>query len=190
MDTVQQDEQLEKERWFNFKGAWILSTLGIRGGDTVLDFGCGYGSYTLPARQVTGDDGWVIAVDKEREKLAATRQLVEEWGLDNRLEEKEGTEETAFADIKDDTIDAVLVFDVLQHVDDWELLFGNIKRILKPRGRLLLNPSKLSHPEKVDLEKLENILEKFQFHISMRRTYRLMHYKHFTEDEILLGKIT
>jgi len=88
----------------------------------------------------------------------------------------------------DDTIDAVPVFDVLQHVGDWELLFDNIKRILKPRGRLLLNPSKLSHPEKVDLGKLENILEKFQFHISMRRTYRLMHYKHFTEDEILLKK--
>jgi len=130
----------------------------------------------------------VIAIDRESEKLEATRQLAEEWGLDGRLETKEATEKNAFADIDEDTIDAVLVFDVLQHVDDWELLFENIQRVLKPGGRLLLNPSKLSHPEKVDLEELENILNKLQFRIYVRRTYRLMHYKHFTEDEILLAR--
>ncbi|MCF7855045.1 MAG: class I SAM-dependent methyltransferase, partial [Candidatus Pacebacteria bacterium] len=100
------------------------------------------------------------------------------------LREIHTTGEGTLSAVGDDSLDAALVFDVLQHVKDWEELFGNIVRCLHPGGRLLINPSVLSHPGKVDADNLRSVLSRHNIRITSRRACRLMHYKHFTEDEI------
>jgi len=56
--------------------AYVFETLekvGIQRGHIVLDFGCGSGTYTLPAAEMVGNRGRVYAVDKDR------KVLDEEW---------------------------------------------------------------------------------------------------------------
>jgi len=43
----------------------LLERIGISKGQTVLDFGCGYGIYTIPVAKIVGKQGRVYALDKE-----------------------------------------------------------------------------------------------------------------------------
>jgi len=40
-----------------------LREMGIQKGQTVLDYGCGIGSFSIPAAKMVGDDGVVYALD-------------------------------------------------------------------------------------------------------------------------------
>ena len=43
-----------------------LNKLDIQEGQKILDYGCGIGSYTLPAASLVGKKGRVYALDKEQ----------------------------------------------------------------------------------------------------------------------------
>ena len=47
----------------------ILKKTGIKRGKTVLDFGCGSGTYTIPAAKIVGKEGKVYALDKDKKVL-------------------------------------------------------------------------------------------------------------------------
>jgi precorrin-6B methylase 2 len=49
----------------------VLKRIGIRRGQTVLDFGCGYGIYTIPVAKIVGEHGRVYALDKDKEAMDA-----------------------------------------------------------------------------------------------------------------------
>ena len=40
-----------------------LIDAGLQGGQVVLDYGCGIGSYSIPAARIVGDGGTVYALD-------------------------------------------------------------------------------------------------------------------------------
>ena len=46
----------------------VLRRIGIKKGQTVLDFGCGYGAYTIPVAEIVGEQGRVYALDKDKER--------------------------------------------------------------------------------------------------------------------------
>lgn len=52
----------------------VLQETGIKRGQSVLDFGCGYGAYTIPASKIVGEQGRVNALDKDREALEERRK--------------------------------------------------------------------------------------------------------------------
>ncbi len=68
------------ETFFNSRE--ILAKLGFTGreGD-VVEFGCGYGTFTIPAARMTSHT--VYALDVEPEMIEATRQKIEESALAN-----------------------------------------------------------------------------------------------------------
>jgi len=41
----------------------ILAEVGIKQGYTILDYGCGSGSYTIPAARLVGESGKIYALD-------------------------------------------------------------------------------------------------------------------------------
>jgi precorrin-6B methylase 2 len=47
----------------------LLQQVGIRTGQAVLDFGCGYGTYTIPVAEIVDRQGKVYALDKDVELL-------------------------------------------------------------------------------------------------------------------------
>ncbi|MCK4392302.1 methyltransferase domain-containing protein, partial [Candidatus Bipolaricaulota bacterium] len=84
------------------------------------------------------------------------------------------------------SLDAVLLFDVLQHISDWDTLFASVRRTLKPEGLLLVNPSYMSHPGKVDVKRMKARLAARGFALERTECGRVMHYDFLHEEEILI----
>ncbi len=120
----------------------MLHQIGIRKGQTVLDFGCGYGAYTIPVAEIVGMRGRVYALDKDKEALEALMQRGESAGLKN-IDRMETSGELEIG-LTDESVDVVLLFDVFhsfffpQAVDRRRLL-GEIRRVMKPSAFLSIS---------------------------------------------------
>src|ERR1700757_4908216 len=63
--------------------ALLLARLGLTGGESVLEIGCGTGALTVPVAEAIGERGRLVAVDISEPMLVAARQRVAERGLGN-----------------------------------------------------------------------------------------------------------
>ncbi|KXA95428.1 hypothetical protein AKJ40_00175 [candidate division MSBL1 archaeon SCGC-AAA259M10] len=63
--------------------AGFLFQIGVRNGQTVLDFGCGSGTFTVPAASLVGEEGTVYGLDKDIRSLERLRESAEREGLRN-----------------------------------------------------------------------------------------------------------
>jgi ubiquinone/menaquinone biosynthesis C-methylase UbiE len=143
----------------------MLQQIGIRGGQTILDFGCGSGTYAIPAARIAGEQGRVYALDKDKEALDELMQKAESAGLKNiERMDKSGELEIELAD---ESVDVVLLFDVFHsfyfpQVEDRRRLLGEIYRIMKPSAFLSISVwPNLIEPESEDEIKNANFrLEK------------------------------
>jgi len=53
----------------------------VNEGQIIVDFGCGYGSYTIPAAKMVGEKGKVYALDKNKKALDTVMKKAEAQGL-------------------------------------------------------------------------------------------------------------
>ena len=111
----------------------ILTTLGLtpQSGD-VVDFGCGYGTFTIAAAQITS--GIVYGVDVEPAMLATTLQKAKSLALGNvrtiqRDFMADGTE------LAPDSIGYAMLFNVL-HAENPLRLLREAQRVLAPGGKI------------------------------------------------------
>lgn len=98
----------------------------------VLEFGCGYGTFTLPAaRRISGT---VIALDLDPAMLDATRSTAQSAGLDNiECELRDFCADGS--GVKDGGVDYVMLFNILHVVDPVSLL-QEVRRNLEQGGLL------------------------------------------------------
>jgi ubiquinone/menaquinone biosynthesis C-methylase UbiE len=143
----------------------LLERIGIRRGQAVLDFGCGYGMYTIPVAKIVGERGKVYALDKDKEALDALMQKAGSACLIN-IERMETSGELEI-ELADETVDVVLLFDVFHSFyfpqpGDRRRLLGEIYRIMKPSAFLSISVwPNLIEPESEDEIKNANFrLEK------------------------------
>jgi ubiquinone/menaquinone biosynthesis C-methylase UbiE len=120
-------------RWFQDPEK-ILSPY-ISEGMTVLDIGPGMGFFTIPAAQMVGDTGRVIAVDLQEKMLKSLVKRAEKAGVAGRIVAKLCEPDNLGAS---EPIDLCLAFNVVHEVQDASGLFSQIRAVLKPTGRLLL----------------------------------------------------
>jgi len=113
----------------------MLKQIGISRGQTVLDFGCGYGAYAISAAKIVGEQGRVYALDKDKEALDELTRRAKSACLKNirRME----TSGKLGIDLADESVDVVLLFDVFHsfyfpQAEDRRRLLGEIYRIMKP----------------------------------------------------------
>jgi ubiquinone/menaquinone biosynthesis C-methylase UbiE len=119
----------------------MLQQIGIRRNQTVLDFGCGYGAYTIPVAKIVGEQGKVYALDKDKEALDALMQRGESAGLNIDRMETSGELEIG---LTDESVDVVLLFDVFHSfyfpkTEDRRRLLSEIHRIMKPSALLAIS---------------------------------------------------
>jgi len=109
----------------------------IHPGMSVADFGAGSGFYTIASAKAVGGSGRVYAIEVQKELLeklkAQTRQLrlgnVEViWG---DIEKMGGTR------LRDSSLDRVIASNVLFQLHDAKSFCNEIKRVLKPGGKVL-----------------------------------------------------
>ena len=112
----------------------LLARLGIAGGESVLEIGCGTGALTVPLAALVGERGRVVAVDISEPMLKVARQRVGERGLQNvtlLLGDAQVFEfEPAAFDLATSRM-GVMFF------ADPAAAFRNIDGALKPGGRLV-----------------------------------------------------
>jgi SAM-dependent methyltransferase len=124
----------EREMWEKFfDPVKILSTLGINSqtGD-VAEFGCGYGTFTIPVAKVI--KGKVYALDIEPEMIHATDEETRKHGLSNvRTVMRDFI--TEGSDLPDGSMDYVMLFNIL-HLEKPMVLIDEAKRILRGGGKL------------------------------------------------------
>jgi len=143
----------------------LLGGVGIRRGQTVLDFGCGYGAYTIPAAKIVGEQGKVYALDKDKEALDELIQKAESADLKN-IERMDTTGELKI-ELADESVDVVLLFDVFHSfyfpkAEDRKRLLDEIYRILKPSAFLAISlwPDLIEPETEDEIESTDFRLEK------------------------------
>ncbi len=123
----------EESMWAAFfTPAEVLRRLGLPTSGNVVDFGCGYGTFTIPAAQLTC--GTVHALDIEPEMVAVTQAKAEALGLENvRTYLRD-----FFADgtgLPDGSVDYAMLFNIL-HAERPEALLCEAWRVVAPGGKL------------------------------------------------------
>ncbi|MBI5415254.1 MAG: class I SAM-dependent methyltransferase [Candidatus Omnitrophica bacterium] len=119
------------EQFFNPEQALKIMGLDGRVAD-VAEFGCGYGTFTIPAAKIAR--GAVYAVDIEEEMVAATENEAKKQGLCN----VQTMRRDFMADgsgLKEEIVDYVMLFNIL-HVERPEILLREAYRILRRGGTL------------------------------------------------------
>jgi ubiquinone/menaquinone biosynthesis C-methylase UbiE len=172
------------EKWLDEYGEEFLRRVGIKRRQTVLDFGCGAGNYTIPAAVIVGKEGRVYALDKERrgfwpsEGLDKLMRRAESRGLENIVVMKTSGE--VKIRLEDESIDVVLLYDVLHYYyfpeEDRRKLLREGYRILKPNGFLSFYPG---DPEvsrnSSELETIKREIEDTNFHLESGYTGMIIH---------------
>jgi SAM-dependent methyltransferase len=124
----------EEERWKSFFDPdLILSELGLdRTCQTVVDLGCGYGTFSIPAAQRIS--GKVFAIDIDLLMVAACQTKAEEVGLSNIIWQQRDfvTDGTG---MPDQSADFVMLFNIL-HAENPVDLIKEVYRILVPGGKV------------------------------------------------------
>ncbi len=124
----------EEEMWTGFfDPAKVLAIFGLdRGVRDLVEFGCGYGTFTLAAAGIAA--GTVHALDIEPDMVEVVRQKCAEAGIVNvqAAERDFVAEGTGLAD---NSMDAALLFNILHHEEPVALI-KEACRVLKPNGML------------------------------------------------------
>ncbi|MCK4588802.1 MAG: class I SAM-dependent methyltransferase [Nanoarchaeota archaeon] len=111
-----------------------LNKLDIPKGQTVLDYGCGIGSYTIPAAKAVGKEGKVYALDKQSLAIGKVKERAQRKGLHN----VDSILSNGDTGLPDKSIDVILLYGVLPEieVDQRKYLLTELHRVLKADGYL------------------------------------------------------
>jgi SAM-dependent methyltransferase len=111
----------------------LAEELRLTSGSTLLDLACGRGGYGLLIAQKAGTS--LIGVDFSAQALDEAREQAVRLGVSNAS--FRGGELTATG-LPDASVEAVLCTDAIQFAGEPASAYGEIRRVLKPGGRVVL----------------------------------------------------
>lgn len=115
-----------------------LKNLGVAPGMVVADFGAGSGFYALTAAKMVSPGGKVYAVEVQKDLLERLKSAASREGFHDLKVIWGDIEKLGGTHLKDFSVDAVIISNVLFQVEDKEGLVKEARRILKPGGKVLL----------------------------------------------------
>ncbi len=146
-----------------------LSKLGLNEGMRVVDLGAGSGFYTFEAARRVGGSGRVYSIDVVKDLLERIRSVGKSSGLNNIEVIWGNFEKIGGTKIGEAMADRVIASNVLFQVGKTDEFVLEIKRILKPGGKVLVidwsEISPLSPKTIVTSNKAQMLFEKAGFKI-------------------------
>ena len=138
----------------------ILKEVGIKPGFYILDYGCGTGSYTIPAALLVGDSGKVYALDIHPFAI----QWVQSMAAKRHLSNVEAILSDCATGLPDRSIDVILLYDTLHGLSKPHGVLAELHRVLKSDGVLSVN----DHHIKEEKEMISRILGEGLFMLSRK----------------------
>jgi 2-polyprenyl-3-methyl-5-hydroxy-6-metoxy-1,4-benzoquinol methylase len=176
-DNVPQDEHAFK-RWLSHNASDVLQAIGVTEGQTLLDYGCNQGVFAIPAARLVGETGKVYGVDVNAEALTELRQAASE------IKEPVNVETVLIEDKQNplrwltEQVDVILLYDVLQVIDDQRALLHDLHKALKADGLLSMFPMHVGVEPMIVLAEQEDLFTLRDRHAMllnfepMKRTHR------------------
>ncbi|MEW6041396.1 MAG: methyltransferase domain-containing protein [Elusimicrobiota bacterium] len=144
-----------------------LKEVGLKKGQSVLDYGCGIGSFTLPAAKIVGENGMVYALDIHPLAIKTIERIIKGRGISNI--------KTILSNIdtglRNESVDIVLLYDTFHMVKDKEGLLKELHRVLKSGGILSINA------EHMEEDEFLNILTKANLFSLVKQKEKLFKFK-------------
>ena len=127
-------EEASRHYWAVF-GERSASRLNLQPGETVLDVACGSGSSAMPAAELVGPHGRVVAVDLAPKILELAQRKAEQRGLLNILFRQGDMTNLGY---QDGQFDAVVCVMGIFFCEDMRKAVIELWRMLRPGGRLVI----------------------------------------------------
>ena len=115
-----------------------LSRLGLMEGYKVVDLGAGSGFYSIEAAKRIGSSGRLYAVDVQKDLLERLRSIAATQGLHNIEIMWGNAEKIGGTKLRESIADRVVASNILFQIEKPDDFALEIKRILKPGGKLLV----------------------------------------------------
>lgn len=151
-----------------------LDAIPIEPEQVVLDFGCGRGSFSFAAAKRVGALGKVYALDFQPLAIFSIEHKIRKSGIRNI----KAIESDCATGLGTESVDVVLMFDILADLPDKEVVMAELFRILKPEGVLAISDHHWSF-EKL----LYQVSDCSRFHVRRRLPNMVLFEKPQAENE-------
>jgi ubiquinone/menaquinone biosynthesis C-methylase UbiE len=115
-----------------------IEQLALQPGMEVADFGAGAGYLAVEAAEVVGEAGVVYVIDIQQELLTKVTHIAQEHHVNSLVYIHSDLEQPNGSTLSEQSVDAVLVSNLLFQVKDKHAVLTEAHRVLKPEGRLLI----------------------------------------------------
>jgi len=128
-----------------FTSPWsLLDEFGIARGQTVVDYGCGPGSYLKRASELVGPEGRVWAVDIHELAIKAVRRQIDKEQMSNvTAVQADGMRSS----LPNETADLIYALDMFHMVSSPKEFLRELNRICKGKGSLFIDNGHQSRDE-------------------------------------------
>jgi len=167
--------EMESREWLRENAVKVLQEVGISRGQTVLDYGCGSGVFTIPCAKIVGEEGKAYALDTRPNALERVKEKAKNERLDN-IETILSESQKFATDLPDERAAEILVYDVMHAIDDGHGLLEELHRVLRQYGFLSIFPMHMGTDKMLEI--------KNEYHLLYLRD-RYAPPKHKTASEIL-----
>jgi len=143
-----------------------IKELSIKQGMRIADFGCGAGYFTIPLAEMVGQKGKVYAFDILKTALESVRSRAKSAGLLNIETVWSNLETLNASKLKNESIDLVLLANILFQSSKKADIIKEATRILKKGGKMVVIEWKenqpMGPPEKLIVDKnlIREMIEK------------------------------
>lgn len=115
-----------------------IEQFAIDPGLSVADFGSGAGFYALALSRAVGPTGHVYAVDVQQDLLIRLKNEAIRQNISNIEIVLGNVEENKGSQLKDNSVDRVVIVNMLFQTKDRDAVIDEAKRILKDKGTILI----------------------------------------------------
>lgn len=115
----------------------VLDNIDIQSGMQVADFGCGAGYFTIPLAMRVGKEGLVHAIDVQDGALESVRGRAKMHFLMNIETIRANLEKEGGSGLKDDSVDMVILANILFQSRLKDAILKEAGRILKKTGSIV-----------------------------------------------------
>lgn len=173
-------------KWYQILAEKFFKNIGLTKGQSVLDFGCRVGNYSIPAALVVGSQGTIYALDKDHEAIDELMKRAQYFDLQNIVPMKTSGELSI--NLPNHSVDFIFFYDVIyslykaKGLSSFKNLLEEFNRVLKDGGTFSFL---IEHIDSLPITKEELVKEvRVFFPIEKLYELKLMHWNHLETGKI------